>query len=93
VTPCHGPQIVQHGVDAVERFHDRADRRHQLGALALHVAAEQRARAGTDGAETLIEERRRLLPDRDDLGEALAHEGDLLGSHASVLFRYPSRGA
>src|ERR1700720_1497951 len=36
---------------------------------------------GSNGEETVIEERCRLLTGWDDLGKALAHESDLLGGH------------
>lgn len=72
----------EQSIDVVESPDDHAERRHQLAALLVDVAGEHRLDLRGDLEESTVEQRRRPLRDRFDLGERILDEGDLFGVHA-----------
>jgi hypothetical protein len=68
-----------------ETVDDDRERRHQLSALFVHVAMEQRLHLWRNLEKAAVEQRRRLFGDRSDFREALLNETDLCGCHGCCL--------
>jgi hypothetical protein len=81
VPPAEVTQEREDLLQPVERADHGAQRRHQLRALLRWVASEQWLEARVELKQALVEQDRRPIPERADLGEAAPHQQDLFRSH------------